>query len=65
MPNVSLAGLNCVYIIDAFAGVVLKRFGEYGQGPDQMHDPSGIVCDGDGFILLGDSRNHRVLVGIC
>ncbi|XP_037798418.1 protein wech-like [Penaeus monodon] len=55
-------GLNCVYIIDAFAGVVLKRFGEYGQGRDQMHDPSGIVCDGDGFILLGDSRNHRVLI---
>ncbi|XP_069997263.1 RING finger protein nhl-1 isoform X2 [Penaeus vannamei] len=55
-------GLNCVYIIDAFKGVVLKRFGEYGQGRDQMHDPSGIVCDGDGFILLGDSRNHRILI---
>merc|ERR1739838_405918 len=57
-------GLNCIYrILYSLAeGVVVNRIGEYGIGEGQFWDPSGIVVDAEGFIMVGDSRNHRIQV---
>lgn len=55
-------GLNCVYIIDIRTGTLISLFGEAGSNEGQFLDPSGITCDCDGNILVGDSRNHRVQI---
>ncbi|XP_068226758.1 uncharacterized protein [Palaemon carinicauda] len=55
-------GLNCIYVVDTVSGKILYVFGEEGKQPGQFLDPSGIACDIDGYILVGDSRNHRVQI---
>ncbi|CAL4091962.1 unnamed protein product [Meganyctiphanes norvegica] len=57
-------GLNCVYRIEydvhLAQGEVLKRIGRKGKKNGEFHDPSGVVVDEDKFILVGDSKNHRI-----
>lgn len=51
-----------VAMVNMDDGSVLRKFGQHGSGPSQFRDPSGVVCDADGYIILGDSRNHRIQV---
>lgn len=39
-------------------------FGQPGSGEGEFIDPSGIACDDNGNIFVGDSRNHRIQVNI-
>ncbi|KAL7647094.1 UNVERIFIED_CONTAM: hypothetical protein RMT77_002352 [Armadillidium vulgare] len=55
-------GLDKVFIINVRTGIVVKSFGSSGNGIGQFRDPSGIACEADGFILVGDSRNHRIQI---
>ncbi|XP_018027663.1 tripartite motif-containing protein 2 [Hyalella azteca] len=55
-------GLDLVAMVAMEDGSVLRTFGSPGSGPGQFRDPSGVVCDEDGFIIIGDSRNHRVQI---
>ncbi|KAB7493690.1 E3 ubiquitin-protein ligase TRIM71, partial [Armadillidium nasatum] len=55
-------GLDKVFIINVRTGMVVKSFGSSGNGIGQFRDPSGIACEADGFILVGDSRNHRIQI---
>ncbi|KAF2362182.1 NHL repeat [Trinorchestia longiramus] len=55
-------GLDLVAMVSMSDGSVLRCFGSYGSGPGEFRDPSGVVCDAEGFIIIGDSRNHRVQV---
>jgi len=43
-------------------GNLIRTFGGKGQGSGQFKDPAGVVCDEDGFIIIADSRNHRIQV---
>ena len=49
-------------MVSTDSGMVLRQFGKFGFGPSEFRDPSGVVCDADGLIVVGDSRNHRLQV---
>ena len=55
------AGLSNVYITD-LQGHFLRVIGQYGHGPMQFCEPSGIAVDRYGNIIVGDSRNNKVKV---
>ncbi|KAK4326639.1 hypothetical protein Pmani_002849 [Petrolisthes manimaculis] len=55
-------GLNCVYDVNWKRMCVEAVFGQPGYGEGEFRDPSGIACDKDGNIFVGDSRNHRIQV---
>ena len=40
--------------------IVFKKIGSIGTMNGQFIDPSGIYIDQDQFILVGDSKNHRL-----
>jgi len=35
--------------------------GSYGSGNKQMKSPRGVTVDKDGYIVIADSKNHRIL----
>ena len=51
-----------VFTVDLSTGKITNSFGGPGSKPGLFRDPSGIVCDLDGYIIVGDSRNHRIQV---
>ena len=55
-------GLDIIAMVSMGDGSVLRKFGRQGTTPGLFRDPSGVVCDADGFIIIGDSRNHRIQV---
>jgi len=55
-------GMDAIAMVSTADGSVLRRFGGPGSGPGLFRDPSGVVCDADGLIVVGDSRNHRLQV---
>ncbi|XP_076056757.1 uncharacterized protein LOC143034506 isoform X2 [Oratosquilla oratoria] len=64
-PNTLLVvdlGMDCVYMVNPDTGEVINSFGQFGKKDGYFHDPSGIACDKDGYIFVGDSRNHRIQV---
>ena len=59
---IKLSGLDTIYKVDINTGEIKRRIGKCGSGPGELKDPSGIVCDANGYILVGDSLNHRIQV---
>ena len=41
-------------------GAFLSKWGGYGEGNSQFHEPRGIAADGSGNIFVADSGNNRV-----
>ena len=58
---VVLTGKSVVYKTD-FDGNMLGAFGQYGRALGQFNEPSGITSEGDGVLLIADSRNNRIQV---
>ena len=52
-------GLDQVYIFDASANL-LRVFGCTGVGPGCFQDPAGLGVDGEGNMVVADSKNHRL-----
>ena len=52
-------GLDRVYVFDSSANI-LQVFGNTGSGPGCFDDPAGLDVDGEGNMVVADSRNHRV-----
>ena len=52
-------GMDKVYILDNSARLVTV-FGTTGDGPGCFNDPAGLGVDGEGNMVVADSRNHRV-----
>ncbi|KAK7035324.1 hypothetical protein SK128_015409 [Halocaridina rubra] len=55
-------GLHCIYVVDINQGTLVSVFGEEGVKEGQLRDPSGILSDSEGYIVVGDSRNHRIQI---
>lgn len=53
-------GHHMVYVMDATTYTVTQKFGGPGDGPGCFADPAGLVVDGQGNMLVADSRNHRL-----
>ena len=43
-------------------GQHVRTISSSGDGPDQVHDPMGVACDGKGNIVVQDGKNGRVQV---
>ena len=50
-----------MYITDT-EGNLKTEFGELGDLPGNFVEPSGVVADGCGNIVIGDSKNNRIQV---
>ncbi|XP_063724633.1 uncharacterized protein LOC134852494 isoform X2 [Symsagittifera roscoffensis] len=57
---VSDLGASKIYVTK-LNGEILNTFGTFGSKMDQLNEPAGIKCT-DGFILVSDSKNHRLKV---
>ena len=55
-------GCDAVYVMDLERNAV-RSFGTHGKGPAQFWDPAGIAVDKKGYMVVADSRNHRLQVG--
>lgn len=55
-------GLDRVYVLDCSTGELIKKFGASGKGPGCFNDPAGLGVDGQGNMVVADSRNHRVCI---
>ena len=53
-------GLDMVYVLEAATGTLQQVFGRSGAAPDCFSDPAGLAADGEGGLLVADSRNHRI-----
>lgn len=42
------------------SGTLLARWGSSGSGPNQFHNATGTVVDGEGSIYVCDMSNHRI-----
>ncbi len=63
--NLTVLGLNLIYILNMSreSGVVtVKTFGGSGRAAGRFDDPAGITADGTGYVIVADSRNHRLQV---
>ena len=54
-------GLDCIFVLDQ-SGTESHMFGKRGDKEGEFRDPSGIVVDDLGTMLVTDSRNSRVQV---
>ena len=50
---------DCVHVFSP-SGEKLRSFGTRGSGKGQFDEPHGVAVDGEGNILVTDSRNHRI-----
>ena len=42
-------------------GTIYSRFGNFGNGPEQLANPTGIAVDPDNNIFVSDTMNHRIV----
>jgi len=54
-------GLDCVFVLD-YSGTESHMFGKRGDKEGEFRDPTGIVVDDLGTMLVSDSRNNRIQV---
>ena len=52
-------GLDCIFVLSK-DGSESELFGRRGHNGGEFRDPSGIVVDDDGTMIVVDSRNHRI-----
>jgi len=52
-------GLDCVFILNK-DGTESELFGSRGHEGGEFRDPTGLVVDDDGTMMVADSRNHRL-----
>ena len=52
-------GMDQIYVLDSNAKLV-RKFGNTGDGPGQFNDPAGLGVDGEGNVVVADSKNHRL-----
>ena len=50
---------NCVSVFSP-SGEKLRSFGSYGSGQGQFDQPHGLAVDGEGNILVSDTKNHCI-----
>ena len=58
---ISDMGLHKVYIVN-MKDKKARVLGEYGAHPGFLNEPAGISCDGNGNIIVADSKNNRIQV---
>lgn len=51
-----------MFAVDMTSGQLKKCIASPGRQPGQFHEPSGIACDRDGNLLIGDSKANRIQV---
>ena len=54
-------GLDLVYVVSCARNDV-RTFGGTGKLPGFFNDPAGIAVDRRGYMIVADSRNHRLQV---
>lgn len=61
---VSQAGPVHGVCVKSSDGRVLRSYGskKFGSGPGQMDEPRSLAVDSEGFVLVADKDNHRILV---
>ena len=57
-----ITGASHVYKVDRHTGGLIKIIAQPGRKPGTFNEPSGITCDRDGNVLIGDSRSNRIQV---
>ena len=57
-----ITGASHVYKVDRHTGGLIKTIAQPGRKPGTFNEPSGITCDRDGNVLIGDSRSNRIQV---
>ncbi|XP_067928586.1 tripartite motif-containing protein 2-like [Watersipora subatra] len=59
---ISDLGASYVYWVDATTGKLVDVIAGPGEKPGCFTEPSGIACDSNGNILIGDSRSNRIQI---
>jgi len=59
---ISDLGLHHIYVIDSRTGLLLLKVGKLGSEAGCLDNPAGLAVDGEGNMLVADSKNHRISV---
>ncbi len=62
--------MNLVYIVNmkrddkggGGGNIGVRTFGGSGRNRGTFHDPAGIAVDNKGYMIIADSRNHKLKV---
>ncbi len=63
LTRLYFAGLDVVYVIDMIM-LEVDTFGGTGTKNGLFLDPAGIVVDDQGYMIVADSRNHKLKAGL-
>ena len=53
-------GLDCVFVLSKTQDAI--KIGQRGKSPAEFRDPTGVLVDDVGNMIVVDSRNHRLQI---